>query len=93
MNKQEQMLKKRVQIIVAACLSLFFVLVTVVVFQFAIRMNQDAQARALARQTEVMRKQIEQAEQDIEYFNSPEFQRDYASRYQNKGKPGDAVGG
>ena len=86
MNPQEQKLKKKVQIIVASCLTLFFILVTVVVFQFAIRMNQDAQARALARQNETMRKQIEKAEQDIEYFNSPEFQKDYANIYQTKTK-------
>ena len=89
MNEQEQILKKRVQIVVAACLSLFFVLVTVVVFQFAIRINQDAQARALARQSDALRRQIEQAELDTAYFNSPEFPEDFAMRYLNKGKPGD----
>ena len=91
MNSQEQKLKKKVQFIVATALSLFFVLVTVVVFQFAIRLNQDAQAKALARQGEVLRKQIQQAELDTAYFESPEFQSDYALRYFNKGKQGDKI--
>ena len=84
MNSQEQKLKKKVQIIVATALSLFFILVTVVVFQFAIRLNQDAQAKALERQGEILRKQINQAELDTAYFESPDFIKDYIAMYLGK---------
>ena len=91
MNTTEQKLKRKVQFIVAACLSLFFILVTVAVFQFAIRINQTNQEKALARQGEYLRQQIEHAEQDTAYFSSDQFKEDYALRYLNKGKPGDKI--
>ena len=91
MNTQEQKLKKKVQIIVAACLSLFFVLVTVAVFQFAIRINQTAEERSLARQNAALSQQIDKAKHETAYFSSDRFKEDYALRYLNKGKPGDVV--
>jgi len=91
METTEQTLKKRVQIVVVVCLSVFFVLVTVVVFQFAIRINQSDREKTLARQNEALKRQIEKAQGDIEYFESDEFKEDYALRYLNKGKPGDKV--
>ena len=93
MNPQEQKLKKKVQVIVAMCLSLFFILATVAVFQFAIRINQGNQEAALKRQSEVLRQQIENAENRTEYYCSLEFQEDYAMRYLNNGNPDDKVFG
>ena len=89
----EQKLKKKVQIIVAACLSVFFVLVTVVVFQFAIRINQNNQVKAMTQQSEYLKQQIKQAEQDTIYFSSEQFKKDFELRYLNKGKPGDKISG
>ena len=73
MSLQEQKLKKKVQIVVAMCLSFFFILATVAVFQFAIRLNQDNEEKALIRQGEYLRQQIERAKNDTEYFGSSEF--------------------
>lgn len=80
MNLQEQKLKKRVQVVVAACLSLFFVLVTVAVFQFAIRINQKNEEADLRAQSASLKRQIERAEHDKEYFESDEFKQDYLNR-------------
>jgi len=91
MNAQEQKLKKKVQVIVATCLTLFFILVTIVVFQFAIRINQDGQERALKRQNDSLSQQINRAKYETEYFKTPEFQEDYALRYLNKGQQGDII--
>ena len=91
MNEQEQRLKKRIQIIVAGCLTLFFVLVTVLVFQFATLINQNNQENTLARQNDALTRQIQNARNDTAYFNSPQFREDFNLRYNNRGRPGDKV--
>ena len=83
----EQKLKRRIQIIVAGCLTLFFVLVVVVVFQFTARINLDNEERAIRRQAEAIMRQIEIANMETEYFNSEQFRRDYVLRYNNHGRP------
>ena len=87
----ELKLKRRIQIIVVTAMSLFFVLVTVVVFQFAIRIHQDAQIRALAKANRQLDQKIEQAQLDKDYYDSHEFKYDYALRHLNGGRPGDIV--
>ena len=91
LNEQELRLKRKVQAIVIAAMSLFFVLVTVVVFQFAIRINQENARKSLARENETLARQIELAKNDAAYFDSEQFWRDYALRYLNSGRPGDII--
>jgi len=91
MDEEELKLKRKVKIIVTAAMSLFFVLVTVAVFQFAIRINRESTARALAKQNEVLAEQINRAQNDTAYFLSDDFKYDYALRYLNHGKDGDKV--
>ena len=87
----ELKLKRRIQIVVVAAMSLFFVLATIVVFQFAIRMYQDAQIRALDKANRELEKQIQLAIDKGEYYSSSEFKYDYALRHLYRGRPGDIV--
>jgi cell division protein FtsB len=87
----ELKLKRRVQITVIAAMSLFFVLVVVVVFQFAIRIYQESEIRALARSNEALYEQRERAKRDIEYIQSEEFILDQAMQHHNRGRPGDII--
>ena len=84
MSLQEQKLKKKVQIIVATCLSVFFILATVAIFQFAIRINQNNQEAALIKHGEFLQEQIEKGKMDIEYFGSKEFLEEHMLRYLNR---------
>ena len=90
-DEQEKRLKRKVQLIVISAMSLFFILVTVVVYQFAIRINQTSTARSLESQNASLEEQIKFAEEDIKYFSSEQFKYDYALRYLNRGRPGDKI--
>jgi len=91
MITSEAKLKKKVQLIVASCLSLFFILCTVLIFQFAIRMNQDAQIRLLTDENNALVRQIDRARLDTTYFNSEQFRIDFALRFLNRGKSTDRI--
>lgn len=84
-------LKRKVKLFVVAAMSLFFVLVVVVVFQFAIRINQAAQIRALTKNNETIEKQIERAKNDAAYYLTKEFMYDYALRVYNRAPDGTRV--
>jgi len=88
---EEIRLKRKVKIAVVAAMSLFFVLVVVAVFQFAIRINLSNQERTLAKQNDALAQQIERAENDIAYFRSEQFRRDLLLLYKNLGKNGDKI--
>jgi cell division protein FtsB len=90
-EQSELKLKRRVQIIVITAMSLFFVLVTVVVFQFAIRINQNHQIKSLTKQNATLAEQTQRAQADAKYFDSDEFVRDFAIRFLNRGRPGDKI--
>jgi cell division protein FtsB len=91
MTDPTQRLKRKVQYIVAGAMTLFFVLVTVLVFQFAVRLNLQNQESNLRSHSEYLKQQIAAAASDIEYFKSHRFVEDYALKYLNKGKPGDVI--
>ena len=90
-NREELKLKRKIQMIVIAAMSLFFVLVVVVVFQCAIRINQGSTVNALSKENSSLAQQIQRAKEDEKYFSSPQFIYDYALRYLNRGRPGDKV--
>jgi len=90
-DEQELKLKRRVQKIVITAMSLFFLLVTVAVFQFAIRINQTSQARALEKENAALETQIQRAKDDATYFGSEQFKYDFALRYLNRGRKGDKI--
>jgi len=90
-ENQEIKLKRRVQKIVITAMSLFFLLVTVVVFQFAIRMNQKSTEASLRSSNKNLTDQINRAKADEEYFGSEQFKYDFALRYLNRGRPGDKL--
>ena len=80
MGQTELQLKKKIQIVVASCLTLFFVLVTVLVFQFAIRINQDNQIYNLQQENAALQRQIDRAQLDTNYFLSDQFRIDFIMR-------------
>jgi len=87
----ELKLKRKVQIIVISAMSLFFVLATVVVFQFAIQIHQRSQVKAYTKENAAIQRKIDQAKEDTKYFDSDEFVYDYAVRYLNRGRPNDKI--
>lgn len=89
--QEEVKLKRKVQGIVIAAMSLFFVLVTVVVFQFAIRIGQRSQVNALKKQNAALAKQTERALREADYFDSADFVYDFALMNENKGRPDDKI--
>lgn len=90
-NEEELKLKRKVQLIVITAMSLFFVLVTVVVFQFAIRINQESQKNSLKKQNAALQRQIDNALDETAYYNSKDFIYDFAARFLNRGRPNDIV--
>jgi len=87
----ELKLKRKVQLIVISAISLFFVLCTVAVFQFAMIINRNAQIRTLDRQNAALQLQIDRALDDAQYFDSDQFVYDFALRHLNRGRPNDRV--
>lgn len=88
MDALEQKLKRKVQIIVACAMSLFFVLITALTFTFAIRLNQEAQIRHLEELGAQLRELEFDYSNDISYFKSLEFAESLALRYFDSGKDG-----
>jgi len=88
-DAEEYKLKRRVKVFVVTAMSLFFVLVVVVVFQFAIRINNESTQNALEKQNEVLKQQIDRAKNDELYFRSEQFKRDYLFIIKNIGRLGD----
>ena len=93
MTPQEKQLKKKIQLIVASALSLFFVLITVLAFQFAIRINQRNLERDLIAQSQLLSQQIQSANRDIDYYNSNKFAEDFALKYLGWGREGQVIFG
>lgn len=88
---EEQKLKRKVQVIVISAMSLFFVLVTIVAFQFAIRINQRSTMNSLDKQNAALKRQIDTARDETKYFDSEEFKYDHALRRLNRGRPNDKI--
>jgi cell division protein FtsB len=87
----ELRLKRRIQVIVVAAMSLFFVLVTVLVFQFGILIYQDVQKNAFARDNAAYEEKIRQAQHDMTRLDDPDFIEELALRYHNRARPGDII--
>jgi len=87
----ELKLKRKVQAIVIAAMSLFFVLVTVAVFQFASLLGKRAQISALTKQNEAIARQTARALREADYYDSDDFMYDFALMNENKGRPDDKI--
>jgi len=84
-------LLNRVRWIVVGSVALLFVLVVVLVFQIAIRLNSNSTVAALEREQEALQNQLINAERDISYFQSPEFIEDWAREHLGLGRPGQSI--
>jgi len=85
-----QRLTRRVQMIVVGSVALFFVLVVVLSFQIAIRVNHRNQETALAAQRYNLEQQIQGAERDLDFFQTDRFIEEFALS-QGWARPGQGV--
>lgn len=88
MDAIEQKLKRKMQVIVACAMTVFFVLITALALTFAIRLNQEAQIHSLEVRAAELNQQVDDLESDIDYFKSGQFADDHALRYMGWGKDG-----
>ena len=88
MENNEQVLKKKLQIIITSAMVLFFCLVTVVAFQFAIRLNQRNIENNLLQQRGRLQQQLSGVLRDLEHFEDHQrFIEEYALTYLNLTRP------
>ena len=91
MTERERKLKKRIQLIVAASMAVFFCLLVTLTVQLAIRGNQRKMENSLrARQTELLQ-QIEDSERNLDYISSQKFVDEYALKELGYGKDGAVI--
>ncbi len=91
MNDSEKRLKKKIQLAVIGGITLLFALVTVLVFQFAVRINQRGLEKDLKSEQARLQRAIDDAELDIRYYQSSDFVDDYALKVLGWGKSGQEV--
>jgi len=88
---KEETLMKRVRITVVASMMLLFTLVCVLGVQFAIRVGNDNTEQNLQAQVRLLEQQLAQAENDITFFQTREFQEEFALKYLGWGRPGQTI--
>jgi len=74
---------KRIQLVVIAMATVFFVLVLTLLFLTAIRINNRAQLRALQAERAHLEAQIAAVTANMNWLESDAFIYDYAMRYLN----------
>jgi len=88
---KEEVLIKRVKIVVVACMVLVFSLVCVLGVQFAIRVRNDNMEASLQAQLQWLEQQLLQANNDITYFQTDRFREEFALKFLGWGRPGQTI--
>lgn len=88
MTEAEKKLKRKVQLIVVGAMSFFFILVTVITFQFAIRGNQRGREKNLLAEKQRLETQLADIRRDMFYLSTLDFINDYALYVMGWGKIG-----
>jgi hypothetical protein len=88
----EVALKRKVQVMVICAMTAFFVLLTVLTFLLAVRINQTTQIRQLESSNAYLRTETANALSDTEYYKRiHEFAEDYALLVRGWGRPGSQI--
>ncbi|MCL2586806.1 MAG: hypothetical protein FWE31_01040 [Firmicutes bacterium] len=81
-------LMRRIRWVVVGGMTVFFILVTVLVFQIAIRMNNNRTLARLETEQAALREQLQRAGHEIEYMQTWQFIEDWAREHLGLGRPG-----
>jgi len=84
-------LLKRVRWVVVGGVTVLFVLVVALVFQIAIRLNNESQVRALLAEQSRLEQILRDAQFDMNYFDSPQFVEDWLRQHLGLGRPGQSI--
>ena len=90
MASEEQVLR-RLRWTVVVSVTVLFVLIVVLVFQIAIRLSNNAQINRLEAEQARLEQALQDANRDIDYFNTWQFIEDYARENLGWGRPGQGV--
>lgn len=95
MTEPEKKLKKKVQLIVGFAMTFLFVLVTVITFQFAVRINQRVMEANLNKESARLAQELSNAQNDIYYMTEEyeKFLEEYALKVLGWGKEGQPLFG
>ena len=88
MTNAERVLKRRLQWLVGGAMTALFVLVTVLVFQFAVRLNQRVQETALTKEHDRLVAALERENNFINYMDTEKFIEEFALKVLGWGKDG-----
>jgi len=91
MTGNERKIKRRVQLIVASSMAVFFCLLLTLVVQLAIRANQKNMENSLLNTQAYLQEQLKSGDKMIDFINSPKFIEEYALRELGWGKPGSGI--
>jgi hypothetical protein len=88
LTERERKLKKRIQLVVACAVSLFFCLTVILAVQLAVRGNQRTLESSLRATQSELQKQIENNEYLQDYYMSQKFIEEYALKVLGYGRNG-----
>ena len=84
-------LLRRIRLIVIGGVTVLFILATVLVFQIAIRMNNNSTVARLEAEQDSLRQQLQNANSDINYMQTWQFIEDYVRQHLGWGRPGQNI--
>jgi len=80
MTENERKIKRRVQLVVAASMAVFFCLLLTLAVQLSIRANQKAMIRSLNKAQAALYLQLQDEKDRIDFFKSSRFIDEHAMR-------------
>ena len=91
MTEHERKIKRRVQIIVAGTMAVFFCLLLTLTIQLSVMANQRRLERSLKASQARLESQIKDTGKSIDYYNSDKFIDEYALREFGYGREGSKI--
>ena len=91
MTEAEKKLKRKVQLIVTGAMTVVFILVTVLVFQFAVRISQNVMEANLEKERARLAAELENVQNDMYYITTDKFVEEYALKVLGYGKNGQQI--
>jgi len=88
MTEREKQLKKRIQLIVASAMVVFFCLLVTLTVQLAIRANQKSMEKKLKATQAALQQQIDDTQTNIDYYQTQKFIDEYALKELGYGRDG-----
>jgi len=84
-------LAKRLQLVVVGACALMFILIIVLSFQIATRMNNRREEAALRTENQRLRNSLRSIEMEMAYMESWQFVEDFARNHLGWGRPGSSL--